>query len=48
MGRIKQILKEEVLKEAYSGVEGYLQAIAQMTGEKQRIYYTWILKHEKS
>jgi hypothetical protein len=47
MSRIKQILKEEVLKEAYSGVEGYLQALAQMTGEKQRIYYTWILNNMK-
>ena len=44
MNRVKQILKEELLKEAYSGVEGYLQALAKMTNEKQSIYYNWILK----
>ena len=47
MSRIRQILKEEILKESYSGVEGYLKAVAEMTGEKQRIYYTWILKNMK-
>jgi len=44
---IKRILKEELLKEAYSGVEGYLQALAKMTNEKQSIYYNWILKNMK-
>ena len=47
MNRVKQILKEELLKEAYSGVEGYLQALAKMTNEKQSIYYNWILKNMK-
>lgn len=47
MNRVKQILKEELLKEAYSGVEGYLQALAKITNEKQSIYYNWILKNMK-
>lgn len=47
MNRVKQILKEEILKESYSGVKGYLQALVKMTGEKQRIYYNWILNNMK-
>jgi len=50
MNRVKQILKEELLKEAYSGVEGYLQALVNMTRKeapRSSIYYNWVLKNMK-
>jgi hypothetical protein len=47
MSRIRQILKEEILKESYSGVKGYLEALRDMVSGKQKIYYEWILRNMK-
>jgi len=43
MDRLKQIILEETTKSQFSGVEGYLQAIAQMTSGKQKEYYEFLL-----
>lgn len=43
MNLIKKIIKEEIIKESYSGVEGYLKALRDMTSGKQRVYYQWIV-----
>ena len=44
---LKRIIREEVLKEEFSGVGGYLKALSQVSGEKQSIYYTWLLNNLK-
>ena len=40
---IKKIIKESLLKESYSGVEGYLRALRDVSSGNGRIYYQWIL-----
>lgn len=42
---IKKIIKEELLKESYSGVEGYLKAIRDITSGKQKVYYEWLVNN---
>lgn len=43
MRRFKQILLEENGKMSYSGVEGYLKALSEMTSGKQKEYYQTLL-----
>jgi hypothetical protein len=44
MYNFKRILLEEAAKSKFSGVEGYLQAIAQITSGKQKEYYEFLLE----
>jgi len=41
---ISRIIKEEIQK-SYSGVEGYLKSIADITSGGQKIYYEWIINN---
>jgi len=43
MKRFKQILIEETGKTSYSGVEGYLKALSDITSGKQKEYYQTLL-----
>jgi hypothetical protein len=43
MKNFKKILLEESMKSQFSGVEGYLQALSQLTSGKQKKYYEMLL-----
>lgn len=43
MNNFKKILLEESMKSQFSGVEGYLKALSQLTSGKQKKYYEMLL-----
>lgn len=47
MNRFKQILMEEGMKKEYSGVQGYLQALSDITSGRQKEYYELLVSNLK-